>query len=111
MTTEINTSKTKFRGLIGKLLNKTGNGFKMDTSVIFGTNDNFGTYTVMSFKNDERKEVKLANGKTYNYSYIQIVDNKLNISRYRFDADASKVVNIVNKAIASKGLHFQEQEV
>ena len=39
-----------------------------------------------------------------------IVDNKLNISRYRFDADATKVVNIVNEVIASKGLHFQEQE-
>lgn len=100
----------KFRGLIGKLLNRTGNGFEMNTSLIFGTEDNFGTYTVMSFRNKERKEVRLANGKTYNYSYIQIVDNKLNISRYRFDADAEKVVKIVNKAIQEKGLHFQEQE-
>tara|TARA_R110000744_G_C19166281_1_gene541108 strand:- start:261 stop:575 length:315 start_codon:yes stop_codon:yes gene_type:complete len=102
--------KAKFRGLIGKLLNKTDNGFAMNTSLIFGTEDNFGTYTVMSFKNDERKEVRLANGKMYKYSYIQIVDNKLNISRYRFDADATKVVNIVNEVIASKGLHFQNQE-
>ena len=100
----------KFRGLIGKLLNRTGNGFEMNTSLIFGTENNFGTYTVMSFRNKERKEVRLANGKTYNYSYIQIVDNKLNISRYRFDADAEKVVKIVNKAIQEKGLHFQEQE-
>ena len=100
----------KFRGLIGKLLNRTGNGFEMNTSLIFGTENNFGTYTVMSFRNKERKEVRLANGKTYNYSYIQIVDNKLNISRYRFDADADKVVKIVNKAIQEKGLHFQEQE-
>lgn len=103
-------STTKFRGLIRRLLNLTDNRFKMDTSVIFGTKDNFGTYTVMSFKNDERKEVKLANGKIWDYSYIQIVDNKLNIARYRFNADASKVVKIVNDAIESKGLHFQEQE-
>jgi hypothetical protein len=100
----------KFRGLIGKLLNRTGNGFEYNTSLIFGTKDNFGTYTVMSFKNEQRKEVRLANGKTYNYSYIQIVDNKLNISRYRFDADAEKVVKIVNKDIKEKGLQFQEQE-
>jgi hypothetical protein len=100
----------KFRGLIGKLLNRTSNGFEMNTSLIFGTKDNFGTYTVMSFRNKERKEVRLVNGKTYNYSYIQIVDDKLNISRYRFDADAEKVVKIVNNAIQEKGLHFQEQE-
>lgn len=100
----------KFKGLIGKLLNKGNGRFNMETSLIFGTKDNFGTYTVMSFRNDECKEIKLANGKTYNGSYIQIVDNKLNISRYRFDADSTKVVNIVNKAINEKGLHFQEQE-
>jgi len=100
----------KFRGLIGKLLNKKDGRFEMNTSLIFGTNDNFGTYTVMAFSNLERKEVRLANGKTYNYSYIQIVDNKLNISRYRFDADASKVVKIVNNAIKTNSLHFQEQE-
>jgi len=100
----------KFRGLIGKLLNKKDGKFNMETSLIFGTEDNFGTYTVMSFRNDERKEVRLANGKTYNYSYIQIVDNKLNVSRYRFDADAEKVVKIVNQVIKEKGLHFQEQE-
>jgi len=100
----------KFRGLIGKLLNRTGNGFEYNTSLIFGTEHNFGTYTVMSFKNEERKEVMLANGKAYSYSYIQIVDNKLNISRYRFDADAEKVVKIVNKEIKEKGLIFQEQE-
>ena len=100
----------KFRGLIGKLLNRTGNGFEYNTSLIFGTKDNFGTYTIMSFKNEERKEVRLSNGKAYNYSYIQIVDNKLNVSRYRFDADAEKVVKIVNKDIKEKGLQFQEQE-
>ena len=102
--------KSKFRGIIGKLLNRKNGEFKMDTSLIFGTKDNFGTYTVTSFRNKERKEVKLANGKSYSYSYIQIVDDKLNISRYRFDADASKVVKIVNDAIQFKGLHFQEQE-
>ena len=100
----------KFRGLIGKLLNRNENGFEYNTSLIFGTEDNFGTYSVMSFKNEERKEVMLANGKAYSYSYIQIVDNKLNISRYRFDADAEKVVKIVNKEIKEKGLIFQEQE-
>ena len=102
--------KAKFRGIIGKLLNKRNGRFEMNTSLIFGTEDDFGTYTVMSFSNLERKDVRLANGKTYNYSYIQIVDNKLNVSRYRFDADASKVVKIVNDAIEAKGLQFQEQE-
>ena len=102
--------KAKFRGIIGKLLNKRNGRFEMNTSLIFGTENNFGTYTVMSFSNLERKDVRLANGKTYNYSYIQIVDNKLNVSRYRFDADASKVVKIVNDAIEAKGLQFQEQE-
>jgi hypothetical protein len=100
----------KFRGLIGKLLNKRDNKFEMNTSLIFGTEDDFGTFTVMAFRNLEGKEVTLANGKSYNYSYIQIVDNKLNVSRYRFDADASKVVKIVNNAIKTNSLHFQEQE-
>jgi len=98
----------KFRGLIGKLLNKGNGKFQMNTSVIFGTEDNFGTYTVMSFANTEKKEVKLSNGKNWGYSYIQIVDNKLNISRYTFCDN--NVVKIVNEHLKSNGLHFQEQE-
>ena len=100
----------KFRGLIGKLSNKKNGVFEMNTSLIFGTKHNFGTYTVMSFGNLERKEVTLANGKIYNYSYIQIVDNNLNVNRYRFNSDSSKIVSIVNDAIEAKGLQFQEQE-
>tara|TARA_R110002153_G_C12889319_1_gene450631 strand:- start:63 stop:386 length:324 start_codon:yes stop_codon:yes gene_type:complete len=102
--------KAKFRGIIGKLLNKKDGGFDMNTSLIFGTDDNFGELTVMSFKNIERKEVKLENGKTYSYDYIQIVDHNLKVSRFRFSADANRVIKIVNEAISSRCLHFQEQE-
>mgnify|MGYP003657545734 CR=1 FL=1 len=100
----------KFRGIIGKLLNRNNGSFEMNTSLIFGTNDKFGDLTVMSFKNPSQKEVKLANGKTYNYNYIQIVDHNLNVSRFKFGADANKVVKLVNEAIEKRGLHFQEQE-
>ena len=98
----------KFKGLIGRLLNKGNGRFQMNTSVIFGTKDNFGTYTVMSFANEENKEVKLTSGKTTKYAYIQIVDNKLNITRYYFDDP--KVVGIVNAHLKANNLHFQEQE-
>ena len=102
--------KAKFRGAIGKLLNRQDGGFEMNTSLVFGTDNKFGDFTVSSFKNLDRKEVELENGKTWNHSYIQTVDHNLKVSTFRFDNDANKVVKIVNEAIQLRDLHFQEQE-
>ena len=97
----------KFRGLISRLLNRGNGKFNYNTSVIFGSDYNFGDYTVMSIANEENKEIKLTNGETTKHAYIQIVDNKLNISRYFFDDP--KVVGIVNAHLKANSLHFQEQ--